>query len=252
MSHILRPRWFAKIADKIHTCVSLQKFLLQPTISQAGEESSLVLRAFYLAQSKLELRLMSTPILFRTATRPQFRVNSSMALTVAPFSTPRARVKPSSELQSGIRLSAIFGGQGPKYLEELRETFLSYPYTHSFLERINAVIEAELVSDECRKLPDGFYHHGLNFMTWLRAPSSASPPADYLASAPISFPMIGITQLCNFYAFAIASGQNVGGLVDKLHSITGHSQGLVSAVAVACSRSNQVHTSIDNPPPPTN
>ena len=222
-------------------------------LPQAGQESSLVLRAFYLAQTKLELRLMSTPIIFRTATstRPPSRANSSMALTVAtPFTTPGSRVKRNSSLQSGVRLSAIFGGQGPKYLEELRETFLSYPYTHSFLERMNIAIEAELISDECKKLPDGFYQHGLDFMSWLRSPASMSPPGDYLMSAPISFPMIGITQLCNFYAFAIASGQNVGSLVEKLHSATGHSQGIVSAVAVACSRSNKVTRPFMNRPTP--
>ena len=40
-----------------------------------------------------------------------------------------------------------------------------------------------------------YYSHGLDVLSWLQGPDEALPPVEYLTSIPISFPLIGLTQL---------------------------------------------------------
>jgi fatty acid synthase subunit alpha len=61
------------------------------------------------------------------------------------------------------------------------------------------------------------------------------PPTAYLASAPISFPLIGLTQLVQYLIVCRVSGLSPGELRDRMAGATGHSQGIVSAVAIAAS-----------------
>lgn len=58
---------------------------------------------------------------------------------------------------------------------------------------------------------------------------------DYLASIPLSMPLIGVTQLAQYVVSCRVTDLNPGEMRDLFEGATGHSQGLVSAVATAVS-----------------
>ena len=43
-----------------------------------------------------------------------------------------------------------------------------------------------------------YYSHGLDVLSWLEGLEEAQPPIEYLASIPISFPLIGLAQLIQY------------------------------------------------------
>ena len=129
------------------------------------------------------------------------------------------------------RLYAIFGGQGniEEYFEELREVYTTYP---SFVE--------ELIQDSAHQLQilardpraEKLYSKGLDVMRWLHHPD-AQPDTDYLVSAPVSLPLIGLVQLAHYTVTCKALGQTPGDVRCKFSGTTGHSQGVVTAAAIA-------------------
>lgn len=69
-------------------------------------------------------------------------------------------------------------------------------------------------------------------MSWIKSPDK-EPSEDYLSSAPISYPMVCLTQLTNYAVVCLSLQINPDEYHDLLLSATGHSQGVVSAVVVA-------------------
>ena len=65
--------------------------------------------------------------------------------------------------------------------------------------------------------------------------ADAPPPLSYLRSAPVSYPLIALTQLVNYVVALGAMGTSQNEMVSLLRGATGHSQGIASAVAVAWS-----------------
>jgi hypothetical protein len=57
----------------------------------------------------------------------------------------------------------------------------------------------------------------------------------YLASVPISFPLIGLTQLVQYLVVRCVANLTPGELPSRISGATGHSQGIVSAVVIASS-----------------
>jgi len=128
-------------------------------------------------------------------------------------------------------LYAIFGGQGniEEYFDELREVYTTYP---SFVERL---IEdsAELLQTLARDpRAEKLYPKGLDVMRWLHNRDS-QPDTDYLVSAPVSLPLIGLVQLAHYTVTCKALGQTPGDIRGKFIGTTGHSQGIVTAAAIA-------------------
>ncbi|KAL5624375.1 hypothetical protein BROUX41_004435 [Berkeleyomyces rouxiae] len=130
---------------------------------------------------------------------------------------------------------AIFGGQGniEEYFEELREIHNTYG---SFVSEL-ITSSAELLRT-LSKHPEAekMYPKGLDVMTWLLNPE-ATPDVDYLISAPISFPLIGLLQLAHYEVSCKVLGVNPGFFRDRLRGATGHSQGIVTAAAIAAADS---------------
>ncbi|KAI0787467.1 fatty acid synthase [Fomes fomentarius] len=149
---------------------------------------------------------------------------------------PRA---PSSALLSAATrgdasIYALFGGQGTNevYFDELQTLYDIYkPYVSSFLTTISRDVLVPLVEESGE---DTFYAHGLDVISWLSGASSR-PPVSYLASIPISFPLIALTQLTQYLIVCRVSNLTPGELRSRLRGATGHSQGLVSALAIAAS-----------------
>ena len=132
-------------------------------------------------------------------------------------------------------LFAIFGGQGniEEYFDELREIFATYP---SFVEKLvedSAELLQSLVRDpHAEKL----YPKGLDVMQWLHDKDS-QPDTDYLVSAPVSFPLIGLVQLAHYVVTCKAMALTPGDVRAQLSGATGHSQGIVLATAIAAADS---------------
>jgi fatty acid synthase subunit alpha, fungi type len=129
---------------------------------------------------------------------------------------------------------ALFGGQGTNevYFDELQSLYDIYkPYVAPFLSTITDDILKPLTSTN---EATAFYNHGLDVMSWLTG-STPRPSTAYLASIPISFPLIGLTQLVQYLIVCRVSGLMPRELRDRISGATGHSQGVVTAVAVAAS-----------------
>ncbi|KAF2457725.1 acyl transferase domain-containing protein [Lineolata rhizophorae] len=130
---------------------------------------------------------------------------------------------------------AVFGGQGniEEYFEELREVYNTYP---SFLEDFVTAAATHLQGLARDPRAEKLYSKGLDVMRWLHN-REAQPDTDYLVSAPVSLPLIGLTQLAHFVVTCRVFGTHPGAIRDYLSGSTGHSQGVVTAAAIAASRS---------------
>jgi fatty acid synthase subunit beta len=81
-----------------------------------------------------------------------------------------------------------------------------------------------------------FYTHRMNVSSWLSgAIPGPRPPTAYLATVPVSFTLIGLTQLVQYLIVRRVSGLSPGDLRDRMAGATDHSQGIISAVAIAVS-----------------
>ncbi|KAF2147720.1 beta subunit of fatty acid synthase [Myriangium duriaei CBS 260.36] len=131
-------------------------------------------------------------------------------------------------------LYAVFGGQGniEEYFDELREVFTTYP---SFVEDFVTAAAAHLLTLSRESQAQKMYPKGLDVMRWLQN-KDAQPDVDYLVSAPVSLPLIGLTQLAHFVVTCRVLGTHPGHVRDRFSGTTGHSQGVVTAAAIAASK----------------
>ena len=132
-------------------------------------------------------------------------------------------------------LYAIFGGQGniEEYFDELREVYTTYP---SFVEKL-IEYSAELLRSLSRDpRAEKLYSKGLDVMRWLHD-KDTQPDTDYLVSAPVSLPLIGLVQLAHYAVTCKAMGQTPGDIRQRFLGTTGHSQGIVTAAAIAAADS---------------
>lgn len=130
---------------------------------------------------------------------------------------------------------ALFGGQGTNevYFDELQNLYDIYtPYVSPFLRKITSDVLIPLTSQSSQT---SYYAHGMDVMSWL---SGASRPSTaYLASVPLSLPLIGLTQLTQYLITCRVANLTPGELRSQIAGATGHSQGVVSAVCIAASDS---------------
>jgi fatty acid synthase subunit beta len=129
------------------------------------------------------------------------------------------------------KVYSVFGGQGniEEYFDELRELYRTYP---SFVEEL-IVSAAELLQTLSRDpRAEKLYSKGLDVMTWLHDPES-TPDVDYMVSAPVSFPLIGLVQLAHYTVTCKVLGLTPGQFRERTAGSTGHSQGVVMAAATA-------------------
>ncbi|EYE93327.1 tetrafunctional fatty acid synthase subunit FAS1 [Aspergillus ruber CBS 135680] len=130
---------------------------------------------------------------------------------------------------------SVFGGQGniEEYFDELREIYTTYP---SFVEDlVNPA--AELLQSLSRE-PEAskLYPKGLDILRWLQDRDS-QPDTDYLVAAPVSLPLIGLVQLAHFTVTCKVLGREPGEVLERFSGTTGHSQGVITAAAIASATS---------------
>ena len=147
----------------------------------------------------------------------------SYAPSPALFTTPDASIY------------ALFGGQGTNevYFDELQSLYDTYtPYVASFLSDMTKALTPLTAGLESST----YYTHGLDVVSWLTG-AAPRPPTAYLASVPVSLPLIGLTQLTQYLITCRVARLSPGEMREKLQGATGHSQGVVSAVVIAASTS---------------
>lgn len=83
---------------------------------------------------------------------------------------------------------------------------------------------------------NSYYLHGIDVVGWLSGAKSRPSPS-YLGSIPLSLPLIGLTQLTQYYVSCRACGLTPGEFRKRIVGATGHSQGVISAIVLAASDS---------------
>lgn len=146
--------------------------------------------------------------------------------------------QPSSALfraaeQKSIRLHAIFGGQGltKAYFEELKGLYDAYSiYLEQFITKSARQLKQWSIStqDESERV----MCPTINLMDWLSEPESC--PAD-MTNPALSFPLIGLVQLARYSVVCQSLGLTPGQFCRRFSGFAGHSQGIVTAVALAAS-----------------
>lgn len=148
-----------------------------------------------------------------------------------PFATPSALLQAAAASKTHPYL--IFGGQGaanPACFQELRGLISTYsPLLQTLLSTASPV----LFSLSRDPTTHGFYAgRELDLDAWLANPDVV-PDADFLASAAVSFPIIGLVGLAHYCITCQVLGKTPGEFRELLRGVTGHSQGLIVAAAVA-------------------
>ncbi|KAJ3838200.1 hypothetical protein F5878DRAFT_562772, partial [Lentinula raphanica] len=129
---------------------------------------------------------------------------------LSPFSLNMESPTFSMALNLPFLLYTLFDGQGINevYIEELQTLYDIYkPRVASFISTISDI----LVSLAEKKQYTTFYTHGLDVSPWLSGVVSRHS-ISYLASVPVSFPLIGLTQLVQYLSVCKVTGLNPGQL----------------------------------------
>lgn len=140
-----------------------------------------------------------------------------------------------------VSIFALFGGQGTNevYFDELQYLYDVYkPFVSPFVQSVTADVLIPLAEKEQNS---SFYAFGFDVISWLSG-STSRPDMSYLSSVPVSFPLIGLTQLVQYLVVCYVANFTPGELRGRLGGATGHSQGIVSAVAIATSSTFEAFT----------
>ncbi|KAH8682573.1 acyl transferase domain-containing protein [Xylariales sp. PMI_506] len=132
------------------------------------------------------------------------------------------------------QLYAVFGGQGgTDHFNTLQSLYSTYPdFLVTFIELISKHLQLVSQTLEVRSiLPEG-----INISKWLQG-NEHLPIVECQFWAPISAPVIGLAQLAQYACACHILGVTPGQFRGYLKGVTGHSQGLVAAAAVAMSSS---------------
>lgn len=206
--------------------------------------TSLLLHVFshfvssYLSDTDIFSFLKSFDVEVRTSVLTSFFI-ARAALEqqdVADIPQPPTSALLSASSEAEASIYALFGGQGTNevYFDELQTLYDTYkPYVSPLITDITNEILAPLVT---ARQASSFYNYGMDVTSWLSRAVSR-PPVTYLASIPISLPLIGLTQLIQYLVVCRVSGLTPGQLRDHIAGATGHSQGIVSAIAISASSS---------------
>ncbi len=152
---------------------------------------------------------------------------------VAPTSVTaagRPRASLLADLQGGRRRAAVtFAGQGGDALAELSTLVAQRPGLRDGLAVASAVL-AEAAGSPAGQA-GGRFRHGVDLAAWAQDPEGA-PPAAYLRSAAVSYPLILVAQALLWRAVwedGLGDAARAGSIV----AVAGHSQGLLAALLVS-------------------
>ncbi|KAI8805920.1 hypothetical protein BJ742DRAFT_774644 [Cladochytrium replicatum] len=132
---------------------------------------------------------------------------------------------------------AVFGGQGnvEEYFEELVTLYETYEaFARPF------VAQAAVTLDQLSTSPEATAAHAarIDVIRWLQKPETR-PSTEQLLITSRSLPLIGLTQLLNYWIMVKVLGLSFGEVRDLVAGTTGHSQGVVSSVVISASSTEQ-------------
>ncbi len=135
-----------------------------------------------------------------------------------------------------LRICSIFTGQGnanAECLHDLRDLWTTYkPLLQDLIASTGGFLyELSQTSDTT----DFYNNDGLDIRKWLDDEETSPDPA-YIASAPISFTILGLVNLANYCIMCKAADMTPGEAINAMHAVTGHSQGIVVAACIAKAR----------------
>ncbi|GAB1207340.1 hypothetical protein APSETT445_006055 [Aspergillus pseudonomiae] len=136
---------------------------------------------------------------------------------------------------SQFQVMALFGGQGdasPTCVKELSELYNTYQsILQGFLRRMGSRLAELSRLPKCRSYYQRRY---LDIEAWM-ADAAVVPNSAFVASAPVSVPVIGLLSLARYIVTCRILGISPGKLRTLLSATTGHSQGLLVSIVVAIS-----------------
>ncbi|KAK4234872.1 acyl transferase domain-containing protein [Achaetomium macrosporum] len=141
--------------------------------------------------------------------------------------------------QGKAKIGAVFGGQGTNNLTSLADLhdLMQRHGSTSVLRTLIANSSKLLSALSSRPHKSGFHEYaGFDLQNWLDDPTQAPPPEN-LALSPISFPINTLLSLARYCITCDALSLHPGQFRQLLRGVTGHSQGLFAAVAIAKSDS---------------
>jgi fatty acid synthase subunit beta len=128
-----------------------------------------------------------------------------------------------------VSLVFEFGGQGFTYFSELKTIVEKNPSVVPLFERVAAELATlGAHEDVYRELG-----RGLDLIAWMKSP----PPAEYLERAPMSFPLIGLTQMLMYYTTLKRTGVSPDESRKLCSGAIGHSSGISAAMVAAAATS---------------
>ncbi|KAE8145032.1 sterigmatocystin biosynthesis fatty acid synthase subunit beta [Aspergillus avenaceus] len=134
-----------------------------------------------------------------------------------------------------FQLVGVFGGQGTtntSCVQELRDLYHTYrPFLAELIRTTGARLYHLSRSPETRIQFSGRF---LDVDSWMRDPDTI-PNALDMAEAPMSVPVTGLLGIARYAVMCHHLGLTPGEFGSILHSITGHSQGLLTATVAALS-----------------
>ncbi|RMZ44106.1 hypothetical protein AFCA_013146 [Aspergillus flavus] len=136
-----------------------------------------------------------------------------------------------------FQVMALFGGQGDaslSCLEELSELYNTYQsMLERFLRRMGSRLAELCRLPQCRS----YYHQRyLDIEAWI-TDATVVPDSAFVASAPVSVPVIGLLSLARYIVTCHILEISPGKMRALLCATTGHSQGLLVSIIVAISDS---------------
>ncbi|EHL02144.1 putative Fatty acid synthase subunit beta [Glarea lozoyensis 74030] len=159
--------------------------------------------------------------------RSYYAARAAIGRAIRPYNSALSR----AASDEGAKIYSIFGGQGniEEYFDELRELYNTYP---AFLEELihSAAELLQNLSKDSRA--EKLYPKGLDVLAWLHS-TEETPDVDYMVSAPVSFPLIGLVQLAHYTVTCKILGLTPGQFREYVSGTTGHSQGIVLAAATS-------------------
>ena len=136
-----------------------------------------------------------------------------------------------AQSRGDAKIFGIFGGQGnnKEYFNELRDLYAAkQPVVQDLVQSLSDLLEELCVEEE---IVDQ-YPLGIHVSLWLDEPDS-TPSADYLISAPVSFPLIGLLQLVQLKCLLSDLDFTPSDIPTLFNGLTGHSQGIAIAALVS-------------------
>lgn len=188
----------------------------------------------FLVDRDIHELVLTLPASASTRALERYFAASNMSTHTSPLSKS-ALLEAAAAGETNI--CAVFGGQGPSNsacLQDLRDINRIYGMHVDRLVSMTAQTIKQLVV-----LSETFHYYeyqGFDIERWLQDYSSTPDPA-YIASAPVSFPLVGLLGLCHYCIACKITGRHPGEMGKLLCGVTGHSQGVIIAAVIARSSS---------------